>query len=241
MQKSTASVVPISLGVANVFAIRGRQGWILVDTGDVTQSERFLKSLELHGIAMRDIVLVVITHVHYDHVGNAALIRKKSISTTIAVHEKEVSFLQAGRLLFPAGTGAFGRLLIGMSGFASRTFPDFFRYEPVNADIIIKEETSLVPFGIDGSIVLTPGHTIGSLSVLLDDGTVFVGDLAVNFFPWGGPVFPPFADDVPKLMESWRNLMDRGIRLIYPGHGKSFPVSRLQEVYEVRRKKLCLP
>jgi glyoxylase-like metal-dependent hydrolase (beta-lactamase superfamily II) len=241
MQKATQFVVPISLGVANVFAIRGKQGWILVDTGDVTQSKRLFTSLEQHGIAMRDIVLVVITHVHYDHVGNAALIRRKSVSTAIAVHEKEVSFLQTGQLLFPSGTGIFGRLLIGMSGFASRTFPDLFQYEPANADIIIREETSLVPFGIDGSIVLTPGHTIGSLSVLLDDGTIFVGDLVVNFFPWGGPVFPPFADDVPRLMESWKNIMDRGARLIYPGHGKSLPISKLQEVYEVRRQKLRLP
>ena len=67
----------------------------------------------------------------------------------------------------------------------------------------------------------------GSLSVLLPDGSAFVGDLAFNVFPWGGPIFPPFADNVPRLLESWKLLLARGITTIYPGHGKpsdrSFP------------------
>jgi len=53
----------------------------------------------------------------------------------------------------------------------------------------------------------------------------------VNQVPFGlGPIFPPFADDVPELYRSWRRLLDAGVTRLYPGHGAPFPASRLREV-----------
>jgi glyoxylase-like metal-dependent hydrolase (beta-lactamase superfamily II) len=36
---------------------------------------------------------------------------------------------------------------------------------------------------VPGKILCTPGHSSGSVSVLLDTGEAFVGDLAMNRFP----------------------------------------------------------
>jgi hydroxyacylglutathione hydrolase len=49
----------------------------------------------------------------------------------------------------------------------------------------------LLEFGVDGRIVHTPGHTSGSISLLLDSGEAFVGDLAVNYLPFNISIFPP--------------------------------------------------
>ena len=71
------------------------------------------------------------------------------------------------------------------------------------------------------------------MSILFDSGEVFVGDLAMNRLPLRlTPGLPIFAVDVEKVKESWRRLLDRGARYVYPAHGKPFPA-------EVMRKTLA--
>ena len=82
---------------------------------------------------------------------------------------------------------------------------------------------SLFEYGIQGKIINTPGHSSGSVSVLLETGDVFVGDLAMNKFPLRlSPGLPIFAEDLSKLKESWRLLLDQGAKTVYPAHGEPF-------------------
>lgn len=62
------------------------------------------------------------------------------------------------------------------------------------------------------------------MSVVLPTGEAFVGDLAVNFV---GSVFPPFAENVPELMISWRKLVNSGVKTVFPSHGLPFNASLL--------------
>lgn len=52
----------------------------------------------------------------------------------------------------------------------------------------------LGPWGISGKVLYTPGHTSGSMSVLLDNGQAFVGGGPGNEWPanadWSGYAFP---------------------------------------------------
>jgi glyoxylase-like metal-dependent hydrolase (beta-lactamase superfamily II) len=70
--------------------------------------------------------------------------------------------------------------------------------------------------GISGEILHTPGHTDHCVSLLLDDGSVFTGDL------------PPetFAFDNPVALETWRALRERGATRVFPAHG---PVRSIDE------------
>lgn len=231
MEHTSPSVVTIPLGNVNAFAIRDEQGTILVDAGGPGQEKKLFEALKRNEIAPEQIRLVVVTHVHYDHVGSLASFRNIS-PCPVAVHEREAAWLRQGAVVFPAGTGRLGRWLIGLGGALSRLFPGYAEYTPVAADIVVTEEASLESFGIAGSILPTPGHTAGSLTVLLQGGSAFVGDLAFNVFPWGGPIFPPFADDVPRLLESWQRLLTRGVKTIYPGHGRPFSADLLRQAYE---------
>lgn len=67
----------------------------------------------------------------------------------------------------------------------------------------------LAEMGIDGEIVPTPGHSEHCVSLLLDDGSVFTGDLPPE----------PFALDNPVALHTWDMLRARGATRIYPGHG----------------------
>jgi hydroxyacylglutathione hydrolase len=61
--------------------------------------------------------------------------------------------------------------------------------------------------------------------VLLDSGEAFVGDLAMNKLPLRrNPGLPILAEDIEKVKESWRKLLELGATTVYPGHGKPFSV-----------------
>jgi hydroxyacylglutathione hydrolase len=45
--------------------------------------------------------------------------------------------------------------------------------------VLSDEEFSLIGYGIPSKIIYTPGHSMGSVSVLLETGDAFVGDLFV--------------------------------------------------------------
>ena len=170
----------------------------------------------------------MVTHVHFDHVGNLKALAARC-GCPVAIHTKEASLLSGGTVVFPPGINLFGHVAASVG----RGFASFLKFSAVKPDIFVADELSLEPFGVSGKIIATPGHTSGSVSVPLPDGTVCVGDLAANHFPGRiGPVLPPFADDRLSLVESWRRLLDMGARTICPGHGPPFPAKFLRRTME---------
>jgi hydroxyacylglutathione hydrolase len=237
MPAALPAIIPIHLGKSTVYAIRDSNGAILIDTGVPGQAGKIIRSLEKNGIPPGDIKLIVITHVHYDHVGSLAeLLRSFPSPCAVAVHESESALLREGKSVLPAGTSALGRMMMNFLNRLVRPFPGLIRFEPVTPDVLITKETFLNSFGISGRILPTPGHTVGSLTVILENGAAFVGDLAVNYYPWGGPIFPPFADDVPLLMKSWQALLALPVKTIYPAHGRPFSIAHLRRAYDKRTK-----
>jgi glyoxylase-like metal-dependent hydrolase (beta-lactamase superfamily II) len=103
------------------------------------------------------------------------------------------------------------------------------KYPGTAVDIDLQDKDfPLKSFGISGQIIHTPGHTPGSSTVLLDTGDAFVGDLAMNGLPLRlGPGMPCFGDSAETVKRSWRLLLDRGARTIYPGHGQPFKADAL--------------
>ncbi len=93
-----------------------------------------------------------------------------------------------------------------------------------NVDLVLgDEDLSLADCGVPGRIITTPGHSMGSVSVLLETGDAFVGDLAMKGLPMRiGPGLPIFAEDLQKVKRSWQLLLDKGATTVYPAHGKPF-------------------
>jgi hydroxyacylglutathione hydrolase len=227
----------IQLGTSNTYLIQGNDGWILVDAGNPHQEKRFFRLLRQYGLRPEDIRLIVVTHVHFDHVGSLSAI-KAECRCPVMVHEKEYQLLKEARLVFPRGTNLQGKGAAFAATQLAKYSPSTkaFKFEPVEAEIVISGEVSLEKFGIAGKIIPAPGHTAGSLSVLLADGLAFVGDLTANYAPLGlSSVFPPFADDGDELLESWMKLLEAGAKTIAPGHGRTFSAEVLREEYNRRK------
>lgn len=227
-----AEIYGIMMGEGRVFLIKGQKDCVLVDAGSKGKEQIFFGHLNRLGISPEDIKLIIITHVHYDHVGSLAAI-KGMCKCPVAVHTSEASLLEEGIIATPPPATALGRLLsfVGLKLISiDRSFV------PVKPDILISEALMLSDYGIDGSVHFTPGHTRGSVSVLLKSGEAFIGDLAVNAFL---TVFPIFAEDAKEVLRSWKKIIELGARKIYPSHGPwPFGIEKLAREYEKRTKQI---
>ncbi len=146
----------------------------------------------------------------------------------IIVNSNEYELLKKGIISIPKGTNIFGKLI----SYLGNLFPKAIGYPPVEADIRISETYSLKDFGFNASIIPTPGHTEGSLSVVFDLGEAFVGDACFNIIPINkSTVFPPFANNIPILLKSWKLLLDTKVQELFPGHGKPFDKDKLQKSF----------
>lgn len=215
----TVGIFPIALGFDRCYLLKS-DGVIAVDAGAPKQGGNFTRGCERASIDPRDVRLVVITHGHWDHVGSAKEI-KNLTGAKLAMHRLEADCLERSVKLLPCGATPWGRLF----GALHRLFVPLITIAPAKVDLLLGDgDLSLVDFGIPGKILHTPGHTAGSVSVLLESGEAFVGDLAMNRFPLRfSPGLPIFADDPGAVSRSWKLLLNNGATKIYPAHGEPFP------------------
>ncbi len=220
-------IQPVKMGITNCYVVQG-EGTILIDTGFLGNVSDFTHQLERIGINPRDISLIIITHGHVDHISHAKEL-KEITGAKIVMHNLEKEILEKGLKVNPPGVTAWGRFLIkGLGMLTPRLI-----IEPASVDIQIGESTfSLAPYGIDGEVIFTPGHSPGSISVLLGSGEVFAGDMAMNMLPMRRtPGLPIFAVDIQQVQESWKILLDKGAKTVFPAHGNCFPA-------EIMRKEI---
>lgn len=221
-------ITRLTLGITNCYLVKGRDGYILVDAGSLYKGRKFLKKLKRLNISPQDISLIIITHGHYDHVGSLASI-KRVTGAKLAMTPFENNIVAQGKVVIPKGTNLIGQVVSTLG----KIFSFLLSFEQVAADYLITEEFSLDDFGIAGRAVLTPGHTEGSLSVILDDGRAMVGDLAMNK-PIGN-IFPLFADFPNQIYSSWDKLIEWGVEKVYPAHGAAFSIDLIKEGLDRRK------
>jgi hydroxyacylglutathione hydrolase len=224
----STDILSLKLGITSSYLIRGSNGIILVDAGTPNKIRSFKRKLARLYIHPEDIKLIVLTHSHFDHAGSAKDIQDLT-GARVVMHEIEKAYFDEDRFAMPKGVNPMGKISLPV------LFPLFkkIRFNKPVVDVIIKtSEFSLKEFGFEGKIYHTPGHTPGSISLLLNSGEAFVGCQAHNGLPFRiKPGFPIYAMDIEKVKESWKLLIERGAKVIFPGHGKSFPV-------EVIKRKL---
>ncbi|MBM7624240.1 MBL fold metallo-hydrolase [Sporohalobacter salinus] len=220
------TIIRIPMGKSNSYLIKGEDGYILVDAGMPGKIETIERTLNDCNANFSDINLIIITHVHNDHVGSLYDIKKKS-KASVLIHEKEKKTLNKGYNKFPDGTMFFSKII---SSIANNLFFSKDQFKPVNADIVISDEYNLSDHGVDGRIIHTPGHTEGSISVILQDEYCIIGDTLFNMLP--NSVYPPFANDQDELLKSWNKLREYNCIKYYPGHGKEFGLAKFDKTIQ---------
>ena len=151
--------IKLKYGNTNTFYIPGDRGGVLVDTDYAGTLPAFYKALKRSGLQVKDIAYVLATHYHPDHMGLIGELMRQGVKLLLidvqkdAVHFSDELFAR-DRLTFSPIQEAEA---LSVSCEESRGF--------------------LAQLGIAGEIIHTPSHSSDSISLILDNGDCFVGDL----------------------------------------------------------------
>lgn len=164
-------------------------GFVVDPAADAERIYDEINSLELN------IKYIIITHAHFDHI-EAAEQLKELTGAEIVVSETDFIALNDSTLNL---ADAFGALV-----------------PYINADISVKDGETISFDGFTLKFIMTPGHTQGSMCILVNDKILFSGDtlfaLSVGRTDFPGGNFKSITESVKKLFT-----LDDGIK-VYPGH-----------------------
>ena len=224
-------IIALDLGITISYLIQNPEGYMLVDTGYPKSWDTFLGRLSEKGIALDDINLVFLTHHHDDHAGFLKCFLDLR-DVPVIMHHRAPGPLKKGEsdetdeeAVTRRVKWIFGIYMLFHNKF---TFPPVYIREK---DILLKEDDNrlLRDWGIAGEVVMTPGHTYDSISIVLDDGNAVVGDAAMNIMHICGADYRPiYQMNRREVFESWEKLFRRDVKNLYTGHGRPFPVDRLR-------------
>jgi hydroxyacylglutathione hydrolase len=209
----------LPLAGTNAFLISGKRH-VLVDTGPARARAALMDGLASLGVRGEDLSLVLATHAHATSVGNAAFLQR-TFGVPLAVHGADAPIL---------ATGIDRRASITEPVSALMHWVGDRRFEAAHPDVVFGHTTSLYQYGIEATVVHTPGHTIGSASVLLQSGDAIVGDLLMGG-SFGGRVSPSYPHrhyfaEVPARVPRSLALLNRlGAQRLHPGTGAILAMS----------------
>ncbi len=219
--QNAPQVLTLKLGYSNVHVLRTVPP-VLIDAGSPSDWPALQEQLAAHQIKPCDIRWVLVTHAHQDHAGLARQFQHKC-GTQIALHQDDVAIAAAGGfdpdLKF---TGLMSRVVWRLVD---------FNYPPFTPDLIwhmapggFVDLAGLGVAGLAGRAVSVPGHTPGSLAIVLSDGRAFIGDMLAGGY-FGGALFAHqasehyFHGDSARNYQGLRTLLDMGLHTFYIGHG----------------------
>lgn len=189
-------VTELHYSSTNTYLISGPEGILLFDTGWAGTFRAFCREMGKLGIPVQKISYILISHFHPDHYGIAQEIAE--YGPTIAVADVQCEHIHAAdAVLMREPEKDFrpidDRRIRVVSRGSSRSF--------------------LQEMGIEGEIIATPGHSEDSISLCLDDGSFFVGDL--------NPLYELEMHRGTRIGESWELLLARHPKTIFYGHART--------------------
>lgn len=220
----TQVITNIDLGGVNCYLLKTNSGFIMIDTGFSSRRADLEKTLDHAGVHPGNLSLLILTHGDSDHADNAAFLRNK-FGAKIAMHADDAGMVEQGNMGWnrksPPDRIAF------VFGLMMRIMPLIVRgrkFEVFKPDLLIDEDFGLAEYGFAGQVLRLPGHSKGSLGVLTPAGDLFCGDLLYHFV---GRPSCLFIDDLVAFNASLERVKQLDVKIIYPGHGKSFPATAI--------------
>ncbi len=174
----------------NYWVVGGEGGRLLVDIGWPGTLGTMKATLKRMGVPLGELRYALATHYHIDHAGLGEEMKRAGVPLLVIDFQAPAIPLMK-RHIKPADR--------------------YVDITPLGNVVITcaQSRALLAKLGLRGEILPTPGHSDHCVSLLLDDGRVFTGDL------------PPeqYAYDNPVALSTWAMLRARGATTVYPAHG----------------------
>lgn len=185
------NILNVGYDSTNYYLISQNTTRLLIDVGRPGTLPKLLNIFKRKRVPLQDVKYLLVTHYHPDHAGLAQEV--KSIGIQLVVLENQQSSIPKLRQYMKPGNPFLDITLddnLNLSFLDSRAF--------------------LSHLGIEGEIIHAPGHTADSISLILDEGIAFTGDLP-------GPTWGE--DPMHQVEMSWKRIRALNTKTIYPGHG----------------------
>ncbi|MFW9923605.1 MAG: MBL fold metallo-hydrolase [Candidatus Thorarchaeota archaeon] len=216
------------LGGTNIYLLKIKDGFIQIDAGRKSSVEKYFQFLKKNNIEPNEIKLIIVNHAHSDHVGALKVIQEAT-KAKVLIQENDKESLIQGKNAAVEPVSITGRVLTSI-------MPKSMHYfDPVQPDIVIKDNFSLKEFGLNATIFHTPGHTKGTIAVLDENGNAFVGCNAQGPPLRFSPGLPASAIDINKVIESLEKLVAKGAKIFYVAHGKPIKRETIEKVLKKRK------
>jgi glyoxylase-like metal-dependent hydrolase (beta-lactamase superfamily II) len=200
------------------YLIEAESSLFLVDSGFRWFEPLVLRKIRAIGRHADELKLAVLTHPHIDHVGAIPALTDHA-QFEIAAHPGSLDVLAGGGRAFSPPTQAWTR---AVQWLATHALP-LLALPSITPTVEAIDGERLDRFGLPGALYHTPGHSPWCISLLLDDGTAFAGDLIIGAGHMTSVVSPPaMSIDPPLGLESIRKLLSAGAKRFMPAHGRAF-------------------
>jgi ribonuclease/clavin/mitogillin len=191
------NIVNVGYRSTNYYVLANSTPKLLVDAGWPGTLGAMEHSCTRMSIRLADIPYQLVTHFHPDHAGLVQDLRHLGVQLIVLDVQ-----------------------LAGIPLLSTYVKPrDNYTEIQVEGNIVLTQTESrafLAGIGIQGEIISTPGHSDDSVTLVLDEGAAFTGDLT--------PLMMVPQDPTDLAYRSWESIRARGVITIYPGHG---PVQHL--------------
>jgi glyoxylase-like metal-dependent hydrolase (beta-lactamase superfamily II) len=183
-------IVNVGYRSVNCYLIVTEKAKLLNDVGWPGGIAELKSSMAREGYSVKDVTHVLVTHYHMDH-GAIAQEMKTKGAKLIVMENQKTHLNDQKRFIKPPHV------------YHEITTDD-------NLDLSFKDSRAfLKTLFIDGEIIPTPGHGPDHVTLVLDKGIAFTGDL------------PPENASPPDSNEfrDWQRLRALGVKRFYPAHG----------------------
>ncbi len=194
------TIVNVGFRSTNYWVISAGRSRLLVDLGWPGSMGRLRAEMRRMDIPIDELRYGLATHCHIDHAGAAQELKQAGVP--LLVLEEQVAAIS------------------DMKRWAKPQ--DHYLEITTQGNVVIscaENRSVLAGIGISGESLHTPGHSDDSVSLLLDNGAAFTGDLP-------HPAYVSMEDST-VVLASWRLLRERGANRIYPGHGPVRPMNEM--------------
>jgi ribonuclease/clavin/mitogillin len=186
------NMINVGYDSSNYYLLEPDTTGLLIDIGWPGTLPKLQNVLKRKGIAFQKVRYLLVTHYHPDHGGLAQEMKNQGVRL-IVIDSQPAWIPVMARYMKPEQhyqeISLYGN--IDLSADASHKF--------------------LAGIGIRGEIISTPGHSEDSVSLILDEGMAFTGDLT--------NLMVVTEEARRQVEESWAKIRAHHVRTIYPGHG----------------------
>lgn len=207
-------ITRIKCMVANAYLITG-DVVAMVDTGPPTCYKKIMNALSERGINEKDIELILITHHHFDHVGNLKRLKEASGAVIIAGAADAPVIEGTAKASLVGDLNRLGRFLQKLP---ESWLKSYQKYDHVAVDRTVSGGEVIEGLGLE--VIALPGHTAGGVGFVDRKGNrAFIGDIVSCYR--GKPGMPTISasESLGQIFDSQEKLAGLELDVAYPGHG----------------------